>query len=238
MFKKLLILASVLFISQGLFAKVNVKSDFDSLGGNKKIMKRARALKGKRKVRVVQKRKVNRNLKLEIAGHFGGVFGGSAYVDSSYYGPQLEFHINPRWSVGARYYMFSNSFSTEGKAFLDRAKTSISTAVPNIDSPTDLMLGTISWYPIYGKLSLLNLGVAQFDTYLIAGAGQMNLERPTAPQKTKSTVMTAGAGVGIWVSKHISVRAEMRWQNYNDRFEGKERNINATVGNLSLGYIF
>jgi outer membrane beta-barrel protein len=143
--------------------------------------------------------------------------------------------------VGARYASYSNSLTSEGKSVYNDASQRIQNGeqgvrVPGIAYAKDSWLGVINFYPIYGKLNLFDAGVSQFDVYVLAGAGQINLDTGSAP------MYSAGGGVGFWWSKHFSTRVEARWQGYRERVnvgggEFASRDMNETVLGVSVGFI-
>jgi len=98
-------------------------------------------------------------------------------------------------------------------------------------------MGVINFYPTYGKLNLFDMSVAQFDFYLLGGLGQMQLQTSNA-NTYSATTYTAGAGIGLWLSQHLSTRFEARYQTYEDRaFADQPRNLNITVFSASLGVL-
>lgn len=148
-------LIGLCFLLPALYTQAgDLQKDLESLGGNKDILRRARALDPKNRLRVVQNRLVDRNMRLEIAAHYGSIAGGDPYLNTDNLGAQLEFHVSPRWSLGARYYSYSNSLSTEGER---RAESARAGKEPFFDSDSAIRayLGVVTWYPIYGKLNFL-----------------------------------------------------------------------------------
>lgn len=215
----------------------HAQSDFDSLGSNEGILKRARALNTQQQVRIVQKRAVDRDMRFEIGGGYGGVAGGNSYLNTQYWNGQLEFHFTPRISIGGRYTQYSNSLSKEGQAQFDFARSAQAAGrtdftVPEIDSPKASAIGTISYYPIYGKLNLFDLTVVQFDLYVIGGYGTMQTNNGNSP------TWTGGGGVGFWWNKYITSRLEVRYQGFQDqtKFSGS-RNVGMTVGTFGIGIL-
>lgn len=213
--------------------------DMRNLGGNDKIIQRAQALHSAQRVRVVQNRTVDRRMRLELGGQFGGVAGGDSYLSVRDLGGFAEFHISPRWSVGARYIQHATKLSPEGESVFSRAHNDYysgrSFQVPLVDEPKSTVLGTVSFYPLYGKLNLFDRGVTQFDFYVTAGAGQVSLGSGDS-----STAVTAGGGIGFWVSQYISTRFELRWQTYNDNtaVHGLEsRRLDLAIATASLGIL-
>ncbi len=210
-----------------------LRSDLQSLGGNSAILRKARSMDPNNRARIVQEREVNRNLRFEVAASYGYVAGGDPYTLTDNLGLQLDFHINPRWSIGTRYYQFSNSLSREGNRVAQAVQQNPElTFFDSTDYAKDSFMGTISWYPVYGKLNLFDLRVAQFDMYTLLGYGQIRLASGSAP------TLTAGGGVGIWLTQHFSTRFEARWQSYSDRPQsGEARPLDLTLLSLTLGFL-
>lgn len=232
MIRTSLIFLALTFISPFVGAK-SLTNDLEELGANKAILKRARALDPKNRVRVVQNRAVDRDLRLELAVHYGTVAGGDPYLQSQNLGGQVEFHINPNWSIGARYYDYSNALSAEGDRVFQDAERRSSTenvTVPELDQPYNATIATISWYPLYGKMNLFDQGISQFDIYAIAGYGKIELEQGPAD------TYTFGGGLGLWITNHISSRVEVRYQGYTDHV-GEGRALDLTIISASIGVL-
>jgi outer membrane beta-barrel protein len=220
--------------AEDLTAKMN------ALGANKELMKKARAIDPHNRVRVVQNREVDRHMRLELGLNYGMAAGGDPYVSTNIMGGQLDFHITPRFSIGARYLNSQNNLTAEGKKVWDAAEVEASKGNnnfrrPGVDFAKDQWLAIGNWYPIYGKMNLLDIGVSQFDFYFLGGAGQINLESGSAP------TYTAGAGVGVWFSQHFASRLEARWQGYQDKvWNGasiESRDINQTLLTASVSFL-
>jgi outer membrane beta-barrel protein len=183
----------------------------------------------------VQKRKVDRSLRLELAGHYGMMNGGDSYLNTQNAGGQLEFHITPRWSLGVRYDKYYSKLTLEGdKAFATAAAAqSIGNnyQVPDIDYPLSSNFASISWYPIYGKLNIFDLAVSQFDIYFLAGAGKIKLE------SGESNLTTFGGGLGFWFTQHFATRFELRYQGYQDKVYSGTRKMDTFIMNVSAGLL-
>lgn len=229
-----LIYASTLFLN---FYSFSAKAtEWESLGSSEAILKKAKAIDANNKVRVVQKRSVERDLRFEISGHYGFINGGDSYVKTQTGGLQLEFHVNPKFSLGLRYNTYFNGLTSEGERIYNDAEKSIlngnQAQLPEIDYPLNSQLATVSWYPIYGKLNFFDEAITQFDLYLMAGAGSVKLE--TAKN---ATLLSAGTGVGIWFSQHIMARGELRYQGYKDTAYSKNQQVNTMALQFSLGLL-
>lgn len=221
--------------TQGTPKQINAADDIDTLGGNKALMEMAQKVRSTSRSRIVQERIVDRNNTLEFGLSYGSTFGGDAYLKTQSIGAAVDFHITPRWSLGARYYDFGNSLTSEGKRIFAEARTAYEVGgratIVDIDSPQNATLAVVNWYPIYGKTSFLDMGITQFDVYLLAGGGNMTLT------SGNTSLLTTGLGLGAWLSKHVSARAELRYQKYEDQLVTGTRSLDTVVGSFGLGWI-
>lgn len=233
-------LVAVLFVfSTSAFA--DLTSEMDALGANKDILKKARAIDPKNRVRIVQNRDVDRHFRIELGINTGMVTGGDPYVNTNLLGGQIDFHITPRWSVGARYYNVANSLNSEGTKVMEDAEARRQAKEPGFRQPgldwaKDAYLAVVNWYPIYGKMNLFDAGISQFDIYFLGGAGTIDLQ-----SSGQTPLYTAGGGVGLWLTNHFATRLEARWQGYQDKiFDGletKQRSIDQTILTATVSFL-
>jgi len=219
-----------------LSTSYSVASELDRLGSNEAIVKRAKTMSTSGKIEIVQKRAVDRHLRFELGGSLGQVAGGNSYLSTTRVTGSLDFHINPRWSLGARYTAFGNRLTDEGDAQFRSARErqasgQFDSTVPEIDFPSSSWLITTSFYPMYGKLNLFNMSVVQFDVYALAGAGQINLRSGT------TGTWSAGGGVGVWWNNWFSSRFEIRHQQYSDLVQTGRRDVGMLVGSFGIGIL-
>jgi outer membrane beta-barrel protein len=224
----------ILLLANTSFAKKSVSDDLDSLGVNREVIRKARKLSPDNKIQVVQKRAVDRNLRFEGSLGYGFLTGGNPYIESRQLEYSLEFHINPRWSVGGRFYTFDNELSKEGKrVFNDASQNGIGIGPDVRDFSREAYLGTVSFYPLYGKVNLFNWKVTQFDLFLTAGIGRILLDR-SGP----SELMSVSGGIGFWLTNWLTSRFEVRYQTYNDTIgDNQQRQIDQTVFMAKLGFL-
>ncbi|MCB0351619.1 MAG: outer membrane beta-barrel domain-containing protein [Bdellovibrionales bacterium] len=238
--KKLLIIAA-LFTFSGNSRADDIMKDFDSLGGNDVLLERAQALSPEIQTKVVQNRIVDLNKRFEIAPETSAVLGGDSYTSTWLAGVDARFHINPRWSIGLKYGHAFNEYTDEGKNLINNptpiknGSGSIVGYAPNIPAVDYIKQQgflTVNWSPIYGKMNMFDLGVVHFDMYAIAGAGQIELNSgPTSSY-------TAGGGIGLWISKHLTSHFEVRYQNYEaQRYPDKKDPMDLTIGSFQIGYL-
>lgn len=215
-----------------------IEKDFDALGGNRILLERAKELQPETEAWVVQNRMVIREGRFEIAPEYSGTFGGDTYTRTQSFGLNAHYHFNHRWSVGVKYNYSTNRLTPEGESLADAASEEYannpdkaSTPFPRLDYPKSEYMALVNWYPIYGKLNLLDRGVAHFDFYLLAGYGQMELFSGSTPS------MTAGGGVGLWLNPKVSTRLEMRYQNYKTQQLNTEKKMDAAIASVQVGWL-
>lgn len=234
----ILLLTSALALNAA--AATDLSSEMSALGANKELMKKAKAIDPNNRIRVVQNREVDRTWRLELGLNYGTAAGGDPYVDTNLLGGTLDLHITPRFSVGARYYNANNSLSAEGKNVFRKNEEQFaagdkSIRQPGLDYAKDMWMAIASVYPIYGKMNLFDKSVAQFDLYLLGGAGSVQLGSGSAP------IYTAGGGVGMWLTQHFSSRLEARWQGYQDAPDNGgvrvKRSIDQTILTATVGFM-
>lgn len=232
--KSLILTLILTCLSANTWAR-DLNKDMDALGGNRDLIERAKAIDPQNRVRIVQKRLVDRTMRLELGLNYGIATGGDPYLNTNNLGGSMDFHFNPRFSIGARYYSFANSPNAEGKRVFEEANAARladnnDLIRPSSDWASSSWIAVANWYPLYGKLNFLDLGVSQFDIYFLGGGGQIMLNSGTAP------TYTAGGGIGVWLTQHFTTRFEARYQGYQDNARGEQkRDINLTILSASLG---
>lgn len=215
---------------------IDVDKDVDTLGGNDALLQKAKAIDPENRARIVQKRVVDRNDRFEFGLNYGAIANGETYLNTQSVGASIDFHINPRWSVGVRYYDYGNQLSAEGQRVFNLANSSYANGgatyvTPDIDYPQQAGMAVIDWYPIYGKINLLDMGIIQFDTYLLAGGGAIQLSSGW------TSIYTGGLGFGIWLNQHFTTRIEAKYQTYEDTVITGPRTINGIVGTIGFGFM-
>jgi len=237
---KKIIFAATLLAAGTLFAQVSdeVSRDFDSLGDNRIILEKAKALSPEKEISIVQNRLVSRRQRVEIAPEFGGTFGGDTYTKSQTLGLNVHYHFNPKISVGVRHAYFFNQMTSEGKSLFDRAYQDYlensdlpSMQVPDIDFGKSESMVLLNWYPVYGKMNVFDKLITQFDLYAVLGYGQIEMSSGSKP------TYTIGGGFGFWHTQKISSRIEMRYQNYKAEYYTGEKSLNLAIASVQVGWL-
>lgn len=207
-----------------------------SLGNQEMLLDKARPSIPANTYRIVQKRVIDRDNRFEIAASLGGITGGDSYYNTKNLGLQAEYHLTHRWSLGLRYLYNMNDLTSEGKRVYDNAEATIDAnnpagaKAPGIDWPMSTALATISFYPLYGKMSWFDSNVSYFDMYVLLGGGVNQLRYGSVP------VYTGGIGMGMWWTNHLSSRIEARYQQYDDHLFGGRKIQDANIS-FSMGFL-
>lgn len=213
----------------------NILQSIDSLGSNRPLVEKAKAIDGDSRVRVVQNRIVDRDLRLELGVNYGLTGGGDSYVTTQALGFMGDFHIVPQFSVGVRHFEYYNDLTNEGRRVFDDAKRKAEAGQPytrpDVDYALSSTMGIVTVYPLYGKLNFFNIGVTQFDLYILGGYGNMRLN------SGNTGTWTAGGGVGIWWTNLISSRIEVRQQGYEDKIYTGTRQQGVTHFTAGVGFL-
>lgn len=213
-------------------------AEFDSLGGNKIFLEKAKALQPEENVSIVQNRTVSLDKRVEIAPEFSGTFGGDTYSRTKSLGLNAMFHINSKWAIGGKYNYSFNSLTPEGEAMVNKAydqykenPANPTQGYPALDYQKSETLALVNYSPIYGKLNLFDKGVAHFDFYLVGGYGQVQLYTGGVP------TYTGGAGLAFWINQHFSTKFEMRYQNYTAKYFDEEKKMDLAVASVQMGWL-
>lgn len=230
----------LLICALALNAKAESNSaSLDALGNQEPILNKAEPRVPRNTYRVVQKRIVDRHWRTEFSIQSSLLSGGDSYYSTNGLGAHFELHINPRWSLGLRHQWFFNELTNEGKRIFDRseAEQALSpgnpnnTRIPSLDYPVSQTIATVSYYPLYGKMSLFDSTVSYFDLYVLLGGGQIALS------SGGTGVWTSGVGFGAWWTQHFSTRAEVRYQQYTDQALAGGREIGNTMALVGVGFL-
>lgn len=209
----------------------------NTLGNQSETMQKARPSIPANTYRVVQKRVIERDFRSELGLAVGTVAGGGdSYYQTSNIGVQYDFHLSSRFSIGARYQLNFNKLTPEGKRVYDRAEAmaqanNTNYVVPDLDQPLSTALATVSFYPLYGKVSWFESTVSYFDFYLMAGAGTTSLKNGSSP------IGTAGLGMGMWWNQYLTSRLEARYQTYEDQIFTGKRRVEGAVATFTMGLL-
>lgn len=231
-----LLLIGGLLVGRRAMAESN-SSSLSTLGNQSQIMQKARPSIPANTYRVVQKRVIERDFRSELGISVGTVAsGGDSYYETSNLGLQYDFHLSSRWSMGLRYQMNFNKLTPEGKRIYDRAEAmaqanNTNYVVPDLDQPLSTALATVSFYPLYGKVSWFESTVSYFDFYVMAGGGQIQLKNGASP------LMTGGLGMGMWWNQYLTSRFEARYQTYEDQIFTGKRRIEGAVATFTMGLL-
>jgi outer membrane beta-barrel protein len=214
----------------------NVSDELENLDSNQQVSDRAAHLDSRTRAAIVQGRAVDRNWRFEFGLNYGPTAFGDNFLNTQDVGANVDLHINPHFSIGVHYAKAFNQLTAEGQTQFNNAQASFNTT-PEISYAEQSVMGVLDWYMTYGKINLFDWKVVQFDIYTLAGYGQEEVLTDIGPssQDQWTGTWTAGAGIGFWLSQHVTSRFELRYQTYAD--ENGSRNLNLAVATVGIGVL-
>jgi outer membrane beta-barrel protein len=178
----------------------------------------------------VQRMYVVRNGRFELAPSLAFTVN-DPYVSHPALSVGLNYWVSNVLAVGANFLWYQGVESESDLNFSVRRSTRL--AVPI----TQYQLGAhlnFTYVPIYGKFSMFNSSIFQWDSYLVGGVGMMRT-RPVAVVDPAirtfdfdwRVAFNAGIGIRVFVTKYFTVFGELRDYMYLEKLE----NLNVQLGN-------
>jgi outer membrane beta-barrel protein len=170
----------------------------------------------------VQRMYVLRNGRFELAPSLAFTFN-DPYVTHPALAVGLNYWVTNVLAVGANFLWFQGIESESDLNFSVRRSTRL--AVPI----TEYQLGAhlnFTYVPIYGKFTMFNEAIFQWDAYLVGGVGMMRT-RPVAviDPAVRSfdfdwrVAFNAGIGLRVFVTKYFTIFGELRDYIYLEKLE-------------------
>ncbi len=154
-------------------------------------------------------------------------FTADSHLSTQSAGLSYRYHINAKWSLGARYNRFSNKLTQAGQTLFDSQKI-----LPDTDYAYNSKELFVNYNTIYGKLRFTEDTVVYFDQYVSLGGGKIKLSSGS------KNLMFADLGFAFWMGKHMSARFGVKNDFYTQSQRSGERNIFNANGYLEFGYLF
>ena len=154
-------------------------------------------------------------------------FNSDSHIETTQSGAAYRFHINSRWSVGAKYSEYSNKLSGAGKKLFDNEQL-----LPDTDYALKSTEGFISFNTIYGKLRLTRDTIVYFDQYIALGYGDVAL----ANGEQKMT--TLDLGLAFWLGRKASARVGLKNEFYTQQKINGSSDVQNAMGYMEFGYLF
>ena len=154
-------------------------------------------------------------------------FAADAHMDSKQSGVTARYHINSRWSLGARYTEYFNQLSASGEALFEQEQL-----LPDSDFALNSTDAFINFNTVYGKVRLTRDTVVYFDQYISLGYGTVGLSRG------ETQMYLADLGLAFWVGKKMSARFGVKNEFYTQQKLNGSNDVHNAMGYLEIGYLF
>jgi outer membrane beta-barrel protein len=163
----------------------------------------------------------------EVSINGGNNFTADSHLVTTSWGGAYRYHINPKWSVGARYTKYNNELSDSGKWLFDSAAL-----LPDNDYAESSQDIFVSYNTTYGKLRIGKNRVTYFDQYVSLGYGTIDLA------SGQQQMLVGDIGLAFWLGKSFSSRVGVRNEIYTQEQTSRTRDVHNAIGYISFGYLF
>jgi outer membrane beta-barrel protein len=178
----------------------------------------------------VQRMYVLRNGRFELAPSLAMTVNDQ-YVSHPALAVGLNYWVTNVLAVGASFLWYQGVESESDLNFSIRRSTRL--AVPI----TEYQLGAhlnFTYVPIYGKFSMFNDSIFQWDSYLVGGVGMMRTRPVAVVDPAVRTfefdwrvAFNAGIGIRVFLTKYLTVFGEFRDYIYLEKLENLEVSLGA-----------
>lgn len=174
-----------------------------------------------------------RNNRLELMPSFGFTLN-DPYVSHPNIGIGLNYWITNVLAIGANLNWYRGLENESDVNFHVRRATRLATR------PTEFQFGAslnFTYVPVYGKFSMFNRYIFQWDAYVVGGVGVMNT-RPVPvvdpafrsfDYSYKLSIINPGLGFRVFLSKWLTVFMEGRMYPYLEKLE----NLSVALGDAA-----
>lgn len=211
----------------GLFDEL--ASDESATTSSEPAEQRAAATVAAEEIYAVQRMYALRNGRFELAPSVA-VTVNDQYVNHNAAAVGLNYWITNVLAVGVNFLWYQG---LENSSFLNfSVQRSFRLAVPI----TEYQLGThlnFTYVPIYGKFSMFNDYIFQWDSYVVGGVGLLRTRPVAVVDPNVRTfdfdwrlAFNAGIGIRVFLTRYLTVFTELRDYMYLERLE----NLNVVVG--------
>lgn len=181
----------------------------------------------KEKLYAVNERYSNLNKRHEFTVLGANNFNADSHLNTTMSGATYRFHLNGKWSVGARYSEYFNELSSAGQKLFEEEKI-----LPDTDYAIKSSEAFINFNTIYGKLRFTKDTIVYFDQYISLGYGNIQLA------KEETQMYSVDLGFAFWLGKHMSTRVGVKNESYTQNKIKGPQNVHNAMGYLEFGYLF
>lgn len=154
-------------------------------------------------------------------------FAADSHMDTKQSGLTARYHINAKWSLGARYTEYFNKLTVAGEALFEREQI-----LPDSDFAIKSTDAFITYNTVYGKVRLSQETIVYFDQYISLGYGNIALSEGEAQ------MYTVDLGLAFWVGKNFSSRVGVKNEFFTQQRLNGDDNVHNAMGYVEIGYLF
>jgi len=173
----------------------------------------------------VQRMYVLRNGRFELAPSLAFTFNDQ-FVSHNALGVALNYWVTNVLAVGANFLWYQGLESESDLNFSIRRSTRLAVPITQYQMAGNL---NFTYVPIYGKFTLFNEAIFQWDSYLVGGVGMIR----TRPVATVDPAVrsfdfdwrisfNAGIGLRVFLTRYLTIFGELRDYIYLEKLENLE----------------
>jgi outer membrane beta-barrel protein len=173
----------------------------------------------------VQRMYVLRNGRFELAPSLAFTFNDQ-FVSHNALGVALNYWVTNVLAVGANFLWYQGLESESDLNFSIRRSTRLAVPITQYQMAGNL---NFTYVPIYGKFTLFNEAIFQWDSYLVGGVGMIR----TRPVATIDPAVrsfdfdwrisfNAGIGLRVFLTRYLTIFGELRDYIYLEKLENLE----------------
>lgn len=187
------------------------------------------------RLKVVQTYPIERARRFELGVRYGYQYSGDVYSMSQGLGVNAGYNINQYVGVLLDYNQYVSKLTQEGT---NLKNNDIPNRLPagrefviDVDSIKSSLHGSLVFYPMNGKLNLMDRKTLYFDPYISAGYGVVNTQR------SSSNSIQATGGLSFYLTRGMSLKIENRFMTYETQGVAGKSRINSNQFGMMLGVL-
>lgn len=176
---------------------------------------------------VVQNRRYTKAERFFFTGAFGSPIN-DPFAKGTVYGAQLGYFFNERWGVDVAY----TKGSLEDGDSTHKFKTTLGGTAPDYNFFESSMIASVTFVPLYAKMSFMDKSIIYFDMGISLGAGTLDysIQRDTGSEAQSTFAYKVGVTQQIFFSEHFAIRLD-----FNNTWATEDRKPYTAISPTQLG---
>jgi outer membrane beta-barrel protein len=171
---------------------------------------------------VVQNRRYTKAERFFVTGAFGSPIN-DPFAKGTVMGAQVGYFFSERWGVDVAY----TKGNLEDGDSTHKFKTTLGGASPDYNFFESSTIASVTFVPLYAKMSFMDKSIIYFDMGVSLGAGTLDysIQRDTGSIAKNAFAYKIGVTQQIFFSEHFAIRLD-----FNNTWAEEDRMVYATGG--------